>query len=190
MKKIILVLIIVIGCNCSGNAQTYRLVKVNLGFGAASGSDNSGVMISGEPSFAIRDNLSVGLRLEQTFGSMTQINSEMLAADYYLSNEYKLRPYVGTGIGYYYAQLSGSGCSPGPTVAMSSIISSSNKIGCLLRAGFEAQHFRLCMEYNFVPTKHVSYTDTENGTPVSMTNNYQNNYFGISLGVYAGGGKK
>jgi hypothetical protein len=61
---------------------------------------------------------------------------------------------------------------------------SANKIGGILRAGFEAHHFRFSLEYNFVPTTHTSYIDSEGGSPKTMGMDYKNNYFGMSFGIH------
>jgi hypothetical protein len=102
MKKTILILIATIGFMFITNAQTYRLFKIDLGIGQAAMPNNSGVLISTEPTFAINDNVSIGLKLEQTFGSMKWINSELLTGNHYFANNYSFRPFAGGGIGYYY----------------------------------------------------------------------------------------
>jgi hypothetical protein len=194
MKKRTFLLIATIGLVVFAQAQTFQSFRINLGAGTSLTPGNSGLLVSAQPSFAINDNIAVGLKFDHKFfNGMKWVNSEQLSGDYYITKNYGFRPYAGAAIGYYAIGLSGGGCGAGPSVATSSTSSMSdhaNKIGWLLRTGFEARHFRFSVEYDFVPAKYVSYTETENGSSTTMEETYKNNYFGVTFGIVVGGVKK
>ena len=81
---------------------------------------------------------------------------------YFSSGKKSFVPFVGSGMGMYDIMLWHTDISV-----------REKKIGSFLTTGFEAKPFRMALEYNFVPNSVL----------------YHNNYFGVTIGFYVGGGK-
>jgi hypothetical protein len=116
---------------------------------------------------------------------MKQIGSYALTFDYYIPGTKRFRFFMGTGYCHFNTTGTG-GCDPGPTSTKT--VSRTGSWGALFKTGFEVFHFRLGIEYNLVPTTHVSMTDI-NGQNIS-TSTYKNTYFGFKAGLFIGGGIK
>jgi outer membrane protein W len=203
MKKIsILSLFFVSAFSVKSFAQDSDLkpfkVDVSLGYAIPGGTGSKGgVLFAVEPKYAVASNIAVGLRLETAVvarfsgydsngdvmdASVKASGSYLVTGDYYLSENYSFRPFVGTGAGIFTiasAEVNGGN---------SSGISSGSKFGGLLRAGFEASHFRLGVEYNLVPKTTFNGFD-ENGNSVSGLTS-KNSYIGLKLGICIGGGPR
>jgi outer membrane protein X len=112
--------------------------------------------------------------------SVKAAGSYLATGDYYFNDNYSFRPFAGAGAGLF-------------TIAAAEVTSSteavgaSRKFGGLLRAGFEASHFRLGIEYNLVPNTTFNGFDY-NGEPAKVTS--KNSYIGLKLGVCIGGGPR
>ena len=177
--------------------RVFKPLKVDVSIGAAipqgSGSKSGGIFVL-EPKYAIQDQFWVGLRIETAImareysnsdGSYSSTNvsgsgSYILTGDYYF-NTNSFRPFIGAGGGVYRlasATVDNNGYS--------SDIASSTKVGGMVRAGFEAGHFRLGIEYNFIGNSSVQAIDAS-GNPYAAT--ARNSYLGIKLGVCFGGGR-
>jgi outer membrane protein W len=168
MKKMYVSLCFAIAC-LSAIAQSkqseFRPFKVDasIGYAMPAGSGaKGGILAALEPKYAVMDNLSLGLRMEvavvarfsgydengQPLDVSVKASGGYLAtADYYLTNNYSLRPFVGAGAGIYTiatAEESSSG---------SGGAGADSKFGGMIRAGIEAGHFRLGVEYNIVPAR-------------------------------------
>jgi outer membrane protein W len=203
MKK--LTLILALGLFASAvNAQDKKegelkpfKVDVSLGYAIPGGSGaKGGLLFVVEPKYAVMPNLALGLRIEgaimargteTTNGTTTTevdvdvkaASSYLATADYYLNNNYSFRPFVGAGLGIY--SLASASVNSTSTSA-----GSGSKFGEMVRAGFEAGHFRLGLEYNIVPkTKSTTTTGTTTTTTTST-----NGYIGIKVGVCFGGGRR
>ena len=168
--------------------RTFKPFKVDLSIGYAhplGGGTGSrgGVLFVVEPKYALADQFALGLRLEGAamargvivnnteFEGDVQVNgSYLLTGDYYLSNK-GFRPFLGAGAGIF--TVAGAYVSAGTQVEESDILTDS-KFGGMLRAGFEAGHFRLGVEYNIVGKTDFS---------------LKNNYLGVKLGICIGGGR-
>ncbi len=148
-------------------------VDVSLGYAVPQGSGTKGgVIFVIEPKYAVMEQLSVGLRMEGAALANVDLNGEkgevrilgsyLATGDYYFNNN-KFRPFAGAGGGIF-------------TMASIDIenteadIPRSSEFGFMARAGFEYGHFRLGVEYNFLPEKA--------------------GYLGIKLGACIGGGRK
>jgi outer membrane protein W len=202
MKKIYLSLCLAIAC-LSVFAQSKQSelrpfkVDASIGYAMPAGSGaKGGILVALEPKYAVMDNLSLGLRMEVAVvarfsgydetGQPLDVNVKasggyLATADYYLTNMYAFRPFVGGGVGIYTiatAESSSSG-SGGASVG--------SKFGGMIRAGIEAGHFRLGVEYNIVPSSKIEGFDS-NGNPAELTS--KNGYLGIKVGVCIGGGRK
>ncbi len=67
-------------------------------------------------------------------------------------------------------------------------ISGGSEFGGMLRAGIEAGHFRIGVEYNIVPKTIFEGYDSNGNYSTGLTSN--NCYIGIKVGACIGGGKK
>jgi outer membrane protein X len=172
-------------------------VDVSVGYAIPGGEGSKGgVLFAIEPKYAVIPNISVGLRMEAAvvarFGgydengnindvSLKAAGSYVLTGDYYFKDNYSFRPFAGAGLGAFTI-------ASAEVTSTTGAVSGGTKFGGLVRAGFEAGHFRMGVEYNLVPkTKFDGYD--ENGNPTTgLTSN--NSYIGIKVGVCIGGGRK
>ncbi len=60
-------------------------------------------------------------------------------------------------------------------------------LGGMFRTGIEIRHFRFALEYNLIGS--TSQTVTEVGTGTMSTVSTSNNYLGLKMGFFIGGGK-
>ena len=164
-------------------SRIFKRFKVDVSFGYAipqnssAGSNFSGGgLFAIELKYAVIDPLAIGFRVEGAAIVNTYDNnnsgktngkvnlSYLLTGDYYFSNK-SFRPFLGAGVGsYVIANVDSANYSN------SSTIPSTSQFGFMIRGGFEAGHFRLGVEYNFV------------GSSAS--------YLGLKVGVCIGGGRK
>lgn len=182
MKKIIFsVLMMTVAFLANAQTTVYKPFKVDFATGYAipggSGS-KGGVLFAIEPKYSINDQLTFGLRFEAAVmaratvdqnGELTQGEvkgsaSYLATGDYYF-NTNKFRPFAGAGLGIYKT----AGASVDQTTEDAQV---GSKFGFAPRAGFEFGHFRFALEYN----------------AVGKTGSISNNYLGIKLGFFAGGG--
>ena len=201
MKKICLVLTLGTVLSLSAIAQDdLKPFKcdVSLGYAIPGGSGSKGgILFVVEPKYAVIPNVAVGLRMEGAmvarFGgsydmygdpqdvSIKFSSSYLATGDYYITNNYKMRPFVGAGAGVFLLAGIESNSS-------SDNVSSGSKFGGMVRAGIEISHFRVGVEYNIVPKTKFNGWD-ENGDPVTgLTSN--NSYIGIKIGACFGGGPR
>lgn len=203
MKKIFFCLAIVTLGNFTAQAQDgERIFKrfkgdVSLGYAAPLGpGSNGGMLFAMEPKLAIIDQLAVGLRIEAAVMakfSGTDIygdpqvsdakgsGSYVATADYYFTNNYSFRPFIGGGAGVFSLVFDDSNYDDDVVTA--------TKFGGLIRVGGEVKHFRFGVEYNFIPATEVnSYSYDNLGNPITTKMSLKNSYIGIKLGVCFGGG--
>ena len=173
---------LVLGTTLFASAQetTFKPFKVDiaLGYAVPGGSGSKGgVVFAVEPKYALNDNLTVGLRMEaavtarvtmdaygqEMTGDAKASASYLLTGDYYF-NTNRFRPFVGVGAGVY--RLAAVDLN-------SSEVQTGTKFGAAPRVGFEFGHFRTAIEYN----------------ATGKTGTYNNNYLGIKLGFFIGGGR-
>lgn len=186
MKKIVLgALILGSAFISSAQSTVFKPFKVDLALGYAmpggSGS-KAGVLFAVEPKYAINDNIALGLRMEAAVMARANVNSAndqfdadvkasgsyVATGDYYF-NTNSFRPFAGVGAGLY-TIAAAYGDSNGEVVELAA----SNKFGAMPRVGFEAGHFRMAVEYNIV----------------GKSGSINNNYLGIKIGAFIGGGRK
>lgn len=186
MKKLItltfaiLVIQLVSAQDVQPNQTIFKKFKVDVSLGYAipqesSGSGHkAGVLFVIEPKYAVRNEISLGLRMEGA--AMASVSSDgengnvkanysyLATGDYYFSNK-KFRPFAGVGAGIYtYASIDINNSNTDLKVPRSS------QFGFMARTGFEYGHLRLGVEYNFVPEK--------------------SGYLGLKIGAVIGGGRK
>ena len=202
MKKMILCLAI----SALGTITTYaqdgeRIFKrfkgdLSLGYAAPIGSEsNGGFIFAMEPKFAVMDRLALGLRIEAAitakfigndmYGEPQVDNAKGYAsylgtADYYFTNNYSFRPFIGGGAGVFGVVDDENSFTDDPVTSV--------KFGGVIRTGIEVKHFRLGIEYNFVPNTMTNiYTYDNLGNPITTQVSTKNTYVGIKLGFVFGG---
>jgi len=197
MKKICLLSCLALASFMSVNAQDdLKPFKVDLSVGYAipggSGS-KSGVLFAIEPKYSVNSLVTLGLRMEAAVvargyngwdGENGDVDvkasgSYLLTGDHYFSDNYSFRPYAGIGAGIF-TIAAASVSDDGDAVAGEA----GSKFGGMLRAGFEAGHFRLGAEYNLVPESQLQ--DINGGGDITS----KNGYIGIKIGVCIGGGRR
>lgn len=172
-------------------------VDVSVGYAIPGGEGaKGGVLFAVEPKYAVISNLSVGLRMEAAvvarFGgyddegnindvSVKASGSYLLTGDYYFTGNYSFRPFGGAGAGIF-------SIASAEVTSTTGEVSGGTKFGGMLRAGIEAGHFRMGVEYNLVPKTTFAGYD-ENGNPTTGLTS-SNSYLGIKIGVCIGGGRK
>ena len=168
MKKLSILFFLYFAFGSVVNAQEYKKIKVGCGFGYTLNNNLSdfGFLIYLEPSYRLKDNLSVGLRMESAALDFQFLSEYIHGASYTLNGQYyfgrnKLKPLVGLGLGIYKFEHSYS-------------VSYDFQPGFYLRTGFDVGHFNMTLDYN-LNTK-STYT--------------KYNYLGIRIGIFFGGGKK
>ena len=195
MKRILIAVIAVFAITAS-HAQEQGKFRVGLDFGFVIVNGGGGVLFNLEPKFNIADNMNVGIRLGSSFavrsittdtdGDFAGLDisgsvSYMATYDYYFVLGGSFNPFVGAGIGY--ASLSSLSVDDDSDYDGQDTFKPDGKLGVMLRGGFEAARFRLTLEYNMIGKSTLYYTTGEHLGTVS------NNYFGLGLGFYIGGGR-
>jgi hypothetical protein len=194
MKKVILVLFIAVTFNgIYAQKEGGFRVGFDLGFTVPS-NGGGGLLFSIEPKYNIKENANIGLRIGsaamirdvQDNGSSSSgkisVNASYLGTyDYYFNKAGKsFVPYIGGGVGLYsIANVAYDDVSTASKVS----ISGTEKVGALLRGGFEWGKFRMGMEYNLVPKSDLYNISGDKVGTVSNT------YLGMHVGFYVGGGK-
>lgn len=171
-------------------AQTYSKFRVGIGFGFSPNwsfgepySSNLPI-ISLEPSYRIKNNIALGVRLETT---IFRTSSYGINGQYYFSNN-QFRPFAGIGLGYYYRSFDGT--FPYDIVTPKS----ETDFGFYPRFGFDYGHFSFTLDYNILAPTTIATTYfidlNQTGPTTTITTSTQNNYLGIKFGVFFGGGRK
>ena len=182
MKKILFFTLILGVSVLAANAQeamTFKPFKFDIaaGYAIPGGSGaKGGVIFAFEPKYALNDNITLGLRLEgavtarvatvngeEVTGDAKASASYLLTGDYYF-NTNTFRPFAGLGAGLY--KMAAANFD-------SEEVQTGSKFGFAPRVGFEVGHFRTAIEYNVA----------------GKTGSINNNYLGIKLGFFIGGGR-
>jgi outer membrane protein W len=187
MKKISTVLMFMVVTAAGALAQEYQAfrVGVGLGYAMASGSGaKGGVLVTLEPGYRVTDQILLNLRIEGAIigrGYANESGAEVdvaalasytLNGQYYFNNN-KFRPFAGAGFGTYSLASTSVAVSAGGETE-TAVVAAANKFGFYPRLGFDSGHFTFALDYNIVPE----------------TNGIKNNYIGIRVGGFFGGGKK
>ncbi|MBX9781917.1 MAG: hypothetical protein K2X48_01355 [Chitinophagaceae bacterium] len=166
--------------------QHYKKFKVqaDMGYARPTGKGSkAGVLLALEPKINLSDKVSVGLRMEASAVArgLVSINSSAVSGeaglglafvptvDYYFTNKL-VRPFVGAGGGIYNLVGVTASTSGGGSISIPAV----TKLGGMLRAGVEVWHIRAGFHYNLI----------------AKSNNVDNNYYGITIGIVFGGGIK
>ena len=186
MKRILFGTILICAVSLA-NAQStsFKPFRADFGIGYAipSGTGSKGgVAVSFEPKYNVNDNLALGVRFEAAItvrgaidkdgntvsGSAKANASYLLTGDYYINNS-NFRPFVGLGAGMY----SIAAVSVSVDSTTTETVAGGTKFGFAPRAGFEAGHFRMAVEYNVA----------------GKMANISNNYLAVKIGFFIGGGR-
>lgn len=196
----------------SVKAQDYKPFRVGLGLGyAAPAGDGAkgGVLFYLEPSYRVMDKLAVGLKAEwavmvrgasytangQSYaynGSASAAGSYTLNGQWYFTDS-GFRPFAGLGFGIYQlasASVSGFGNGNTQVTNQSDAVSAGTKFGFYPRVGFDAGHFTMNIEYNIIGANTNTIQVDNNGTVTTAKVDSKNNYLGVRIGFFIGGGKK
>lgn len=199
MKKIAFA-VLFLGLFNVTHAQQEGKFRTGLDFGLGFGSGNSaGAVVGIEPKYNIKDNLNVGFRFEiagimkdmhdvygDQYDATIQANiSFMGTADYYFHKQEgnSFAPFVGGGLGSHNVANVYFTAEEIEDNATSYNMKVSSVFGAMIRSGFEWGKFRLTAQYNFIPKTDLQDID---GYVIGKA---KNNYFGLSVGFYLGGGK-
>jgi hypothetical protein len=190
MKKISTVLFLILFAAVAVNAQEFKKFRVGVGAGyAMPGGEGSGggVLFTVEPGYRVNDQILANFRWESAAvirGTVNDTGADLDVAgigsytfngQYFFSTE-NFRPYVGVGFGMFsLAAVSASATTGGGSAVAAA---SESKFGFYPRIGFDAGHFTLNIDYNFIPNT------------TAGTEEFKNSYIGIRLGGYFGGGRK
>ena len=132
-----------------------------------------GFLLAVEPKYNFRDNMNVGIKVEQAFFSRHASHSANLVSfsatyDYYYNPQRNLfSPFIGAGVGYYFCKAD-----------MWQTLSKFNNPTCFIRLGFELGKFRTSLSYNVIRKSSETHFENKN-----------NDYLSFNFGFYLGGGK-
>ena len=202
MKNVLAIFILSSTITLSAKAQDKVHLKpfkfdLSIGYAIPGGEGvKGGIILAGEPKYAVIPNLAVGLRFEGAIiakfsgydedgnamdTKVKAAGSYLATGDYYFTNNFALRPFAGAGAGIY----SIAGIEVNST---SGKVSGGSEFGGMVRAGIEAGHFRLGLEYNMVPKTTFEGYDSDGNYRTGLTSS--NSYIGIKIGAFIGGGRK
>jgi len=188
MKKACWLVCICLAPAINLNAQinpVYQAFQVEIAGGLAMlNTGSTGGVVKINPAYTIAGRYKVGVQMEGVGYCNTTTCSSILTLDYYFITRPAFRLSAGGGYGIYNSSLFGQS-SKIPEESGSQW--TSGKRGGTLRMGFQWHHMSLEMAYNFVPTLYVS--NSIIGYP-TITETYKNGFFGLTLGIMVGGGKK
>ena len=193
MKRILTVAVLVALTAFAAEAQEFKKFRVGLGTGYAMASGEgakAGVLLYLEPAYRVQDQILVGLRweaaavvrgydatVETGSASASLSGSTALFGQYYFNNN-NVRPFVGLGFG---TNKIATAAASFDGEAFAGI--SESKFGFFPRVGIDAGHFTLSLDYNIIGASTLTGTA---GTELKT----KNNYIGIRLGGFIGGGRK
>ena len=191
MKKISTVIVLVLLVTLTMQAQDFKKFRVGLGLGyAMPGGEGAkgGVLVSVEPGYRVTDKILASLRWESALvvrgtatatsfeGDIAAIGSFSAVGQYYFMDG-SFRPFAGAGPGLFsLAAVSVSGGSGGGSGEEAA---AANKVGGVIRTGFDAGHFTFCIDYNL-----IGKTEGTGGAE------FKNSYVGFRIGGFFGGGRK
>ncbi len=197
MKKLIL-LILFISSFQLANAQRGGAFRFQMDLGGAIPKEGGiGALVNIEPQILLSDNLAFGLRMgvaglaknislsnsiEEYEGEISSNASGLGTLNYYFNGgNSRLAPYLGVGFGYY--GLSNIEIDENVGNQDLGEIDVNFAWAPMIRAGLELGKFRIGAEYNIVPSSELQ---NSNGATVGTA---INEYYGITLGFFVGGGK-
>ena len=171
-------------------AQEFRKIRVEIGFGSAFNYPGynyprtTALLAYFDPSYRLNSKMRIGFKMEVALGGIV-IGSYGPNFQYYFFNK-AFRPFVGLGIGFYHPGLpSNNSTGRGPYST-----DEETSLGFYPRLGFDYRHFALTIDYNIAATSKALIHDNST-TPITTFNGHlENNYLGLKLGIFIGGGRK
>ena len=182
--------------------------KVSIAGGYAASADvpgntnadlsKAGVVYSLEPQYELSRNLEVGVRLEQAFIQRPEvldnnislatkaksILSASLTANYVINTSTGLKPYVGVGAGFYYAESSQQTYQlQGSSSVVSYPLPATTAFGGLGRIGVKYGIVHVEANYNLISDTSI----TNAASRLTLTAN--NSYFSVKAGLTIGGSR-
>ncbi len=195
MKTILLSIAILLGISFNAQAQEEGKFRVGLDLGVAIPSGGIGFLGDLELKYNLEDNMNIGFRFgtaiiakalklengnEFESADFSANTSYMATYDYYFGLVGSFHPFVGGGLGLF--TLASVAGKDGEEFDKGKLDTNS-KFGGFLRGGFEASKFRMTVEYDFIGE---STLQDAFGNKVGTI---KNNYLGVTVGFYVGGGK-
>ncbi|MFN6090378.1 MAG: hypothetical protein ACK47E_16655 [Cyclobacteriaceae bacterium] len=177
------------------DGQNFRKLRLGFGLGyadlhASDGQSTKGaIVLYAEPSYRIRNEMAIGIRLELVGSSTYKVSSQGITGQYYFSNR-NFRPFAGVGLSLFQSRFSDSNY-----VTYLKYYSSDEQmaIGIYPRIGFDAGHFSCTIDWNFVSPAPATINnfDILNGINNQSYRGFVNgSYLSIKGGVFIGGGRK
>jgi len=194
LKKLLTIAALALGVSAAKAQSTeFKPFRVGFDFGYAIPSGEGakgGIIFALEPKYAMSDKLALGLRIEgavtarstgtvsDEFGfsgstSAKASGSYLATADYYI-NTNSFRPFVGLGVGVHQLASADFSFDENASDENVAVVEGGTKLGATPRVGFDYGHFRAQVEYNMI----------------GKTGEIKNNYLGIKLGFFLGGGRQ
>ncbi|GAB3801824.1 hypothetical protein GCM10028819_29850 [Spirosoma humi] len=158
----------------------------------------AGFVYSLEPQYELTRNLEVGVRLEQAFiqrpevldnnislaSKAKSILSASLTANYVINTSTGLKPYVGVGAGFYYAESSQQTYQlQGSSSVVSYPLPTTTAFGGLGRIGVKYGIVHVEANYNLISDTSI----TNAASRLTLTAN--NSYFSVKAGLTIGGSR-
>lgn len=193
MKKIAFLFLVLLSTLTFAQEKGKFRASLDLGYATPSGG-GGGVSLYLEPMYNIKDNISIGIRIGapllfkkiqffdgETSETSGDTNLNFIATLDYRFNKNNLSfvPFVGAGVGY--ALIPNIGANRFSDIDDETQYS--GEISGMIRGGFEWKKLRLSLDYNLIPNSDLIDID---GSKIGYS---KNNYFGISIGFFVGGGK-
>ena len=141
------------------------------------------------PSYRLNDKMVVGFKMEVALTRDITIGSYGPNVQYYFSNK-SFRPFAGAGIGLYHQKLSILDISPPYPNTGAFSANEETSFGFYPRVGFDYRHITLTIDYNIVATSKALIQDNSLAPPNTINGHLENNYLGLKLGIFIGGGRK
>ncbi len=175
----------------ASHAQEFKKLRAGFGLGYSFAgpslnniNSEGSLLICFEPSYRIKDKISLGIRLEaigQVIGGGLNVASYGISGQYYFSNE-KIRPFAGIGLGFYHPRLSGD-TFYGYTSRLEETV-----LGFYPRTGFDLGHLTIAVEWNIISSsKSIINNPVSN---ISYEGYINSNYLSLKIGLSIGGGRK
>ncbi len=179
----------------NSSAQEEGKFRLGLDLGAGINDGGGGIYGNLELKYNLQENMNLGLQYsiaslardtkldhndEIESGAFTGHNTIFGTFDYYFVLGGKFNPFLGAGLGL--ASMATVVIFDGEELETDKIDPYSG-VGAMLRGGFEAGKFRFTLQYDLIPDHPAQDVDGNKLGEVA------NNYFGIAVGFYVGGGK-
>lgn len=179
----------------SVQGQEFKKFRVGVGLGYAKAGGpgaGGGTMWDIEPGYRLNDRIIANLRFELATVVRGAVDSgvgftEAHVGSMGFNGQYNLafrslRPFMGFGFGFYQIIINMND----PLIGGPSTDGTDLRFGFYPRVGVDIGHFTFSVDYNFIPR-------TQATVPYSgrfVTTDFKNNYVGLRLGGYFGGGRK